>query len=95
MKAVFNGTIIAESEQTQVVEGNHYFPPASLKMEYFLPSDRHTTCPWKGEASYYHIRVGNVEKQNAAWSYPQPKEAARQISGYVAFYTHLVQVVED
>jgi len=94
MKAIFKGTIVAESDHTELVEGNHYFPPESVNMEYFHSSDRHTTCPWKGEASYYHIRVGEEEEKNAAWYYPQPKPAARQITNHVAFYTHLVKVVE-
>jgi uncharacterized protein (DUF427 family) len=95
MKAIFKGTIIAESENTEIVEGNHYFPAESVKMEYFKSSDRRTTCPWKGEASYYHLQVGDTQKENAAWYYPQPKPAAEQITDYVAFYPNIVQIVNN
>mgnify|MGYP005850905075 CR=1 FL=1 len=86
MKAVWNGAVLAESDETIVVEGNHYFPPQAVKMQYFQPSDTHTTCPWKGEASYYNVVVNGETNKDAAWYYPQPKEAARQIAGYVAFW---------
>ncbi|PIQ78404.1 MAG: hypothetical protein COV79_05300 [Parcubacteria group bacterium CG11_big_fil_rev_8_21_14_0_20_41_14] len=86
MKAVWNNTIIAESNNTIIVEGNHYFPPESVKKEYLEPSDYHTTCPWKGKASYYHVVVDGNKNENAAWYYPEPKEAARNITGYLAFW---------
>ena len=86
VKAVWNGTVLAESDKTIVVEGNHYFPPESVLREYMVESDRHTTCPWKGLASYYHVSVGGNTNKNAAWYYPAPKAAAQQIKGYVAFW---------
>ncbi len=86
MKATWRGKTLAESENTIVVEGNHYFPADSIKQEYFQPSDRHTTCPWKGEASYYDVVVDGETNAGAAWYYPQPKEAAKQIAGHVAFW---------
>jgi uncharacterized protein (DUF427 family) len=86
MKAVWNDAILAESDKTVVVEGNHYFPPESIKREYFRSSDKHTTCPWKGLASYYHVRVGEQINEDAAWYYPEPKEAAKSITNYVAFW---------
>lgn len=86
MKAVWRSTTLAESDQTIVIEGNHYFPPASIHREFFANSDKHTTCPWKGEASYYHIRVADQTLADAAWYYPEPKEAAKTIKAYVAFW---------
>lgn len=86
MKAVWNGVVLAESDQTRVVENNHYFPPESVKREYFVESPTHTTCPWKGVASYYTVAVNGQENKDAAWYYPQPKEAAKEITGYVAFW---------
>ena len=86
MKAVWNGTVIAESNETRIVESNHYFPPESVKREYFTDSATHTTCPWKGEASYYSVVVNGQENRDAAWYYPVPKDAAKEISGYVAFW---------
>ena len=86
MKATWEDTIIAESDKTVVVEGNHYFPPDSIKREYFSSSGTHTTCPWKGLASYYHVRVGDKSNQDAAWYYPEPKEAAKSIKDHVAFW---------
>ena len=85
-KAIWNGAVLAESDATIVVEGNHYFPPDSINRAYFKPSDKHSTCPWKGEASYYSIDVGGNVNKDAAWYYPQPKEAASQIKEYVAFW---------
>ncbi|MBC7243011.1 MAG: DUF427 domain-containing protein [Anaerolineae bacterium] len=93
MKAIWNGTVIAESDTTIVVEGNHYFPPESVRREYLQPSDTHTTCPWKGVASYYHVVVGDQVNRDAAWYYPEPKPAASHIKDYVAFWRG-VQVVE-
>ena len=86
MKAIWNGAVLAESNRTVVVEGNHYFPPDAIKTEYFKPSATHTECGWKGTASYYTIVVGEERNPDAAWYYPDPKEAARQITGYVAFW---------
>jgi uncharacterized protein (DUF427 family) len=86
MKATWNGAVLAESDDTVVVEGNHYFPAAAIRREHFRPSDTHTTCPWKGVASYYDVVVdGNVNK-DAAWYYPETKEAAKNITGRVAFW---------
>ncbi len=85
-KAVWNGVVLAESDHTEMVEGNHYFPPQSIKREYFQSSDRHTTCPWKGVASYYDIVAGGDSIKNAAWYYPEPKSAAANIKDHVAFY---------
>lgn len=86
MKAIWNDTVLAESDDTVVVEGNHYFPAASLREEYFRESDHHSVCPWKGTASYYDVVVGDAENDQAAWYYPQPKDAAAQIAGRVAFW---------
>jgi uncharacterized protein (DUF427 family) len=86
MKAIWNGVVIAESNDTVVVEGNHYFPADALKREYFRDSNHQTVCGWKGTASYYHIEVNGQRNENAAWYYPTPKEAARNIAGRVAFW---------
>ncbi|MFG3817124.1 DUF427 domain-containing protein [Limnothrix redekei] len=85
-KAIWNGTVIAESDRTEVVEGNHYFPPDTIKADYFQPSNTHTTCGWKGVASYYTIAVDGQTNPDAAWYYPEPKDAAKKIAGYVAFW---------
>jgi uncharacterized protein (DUF427 family) len=85
-KAIWNGAILAESDQCQVVEGNYYFPPNSINQEYFKQSNTHTTCPWKGLASYYTIEVAGKENPDAAWYYPTPKEKAKNIEGYIAFW---------
>jgi uncharacterized protein (DUF427 family) len=86
MKAIWNGTVIAESDDTVVVEGNHYFPPESVRREFVRASQTHTTCGWKGVASYYNIVVGDASNADAAWYYPEPKEAATEIKGRVAFW---------
>ncbi len=86
MKAIWNHTVIAESADTVVVEGNHYFPPESLQRQFFVPSDHTSTCPWKGEASYYHVVVDGRENRDAAWYYQTPKPAAAEIAGRVAFW---------
>ena len=86
VKASWENQILAESNHTIVVEGNHYFPPESIKKEWFKTSATQTTCPWKGPASYYHIQVGEKVNQDAAWYYPEPKEAARSIKNYIAFW---------
>ena len=85
-RAIWNGTVIAESPTTVVVEGNHYFPPESLKQEYLRPSSHATTCPWKGQAAYYDVVVDDQVNANAAWYYPAPKTAATNITGHVAFW---------
>lgn len=85
-KAVWNGVVLAESDQTIVIEGNHYFPPSAINPEYFRASSMHTTCYWKGLASYYDLAVGDRVNPNAAWYYPAPSEAAKEISGYIAFW---------
>jgi uncharacterized protein (DUF427 family) len=86
MKAVWNGTVVAESDDTVVVEGNHYFPPESLKAEYLLPSNTRTMCSWKGQASYHTLFVDGDANPDAVWFYPDPKEAAAEIKGRVAFW---------
>jgi uncharacterized protein (DUF427 family) len=86
MKATWNDKVIAESDATIVIENNHYFPPESVKQEYLQGSDTHTTCPWKGLASYYTISVDGRENKDAAWYYPDPKDAAAEIKGYIAFW---------
>jgi uncharacterized protein (DUF427 family) len=86
MKATWNGATIAESDSTVVVEGNHYFPSDSLNWDVLTPTDHRTTCPWKGEATYYSVVTGGQTNANAAWTYAEPKDAARQIKGHVAFW---------
>jgi len=86
MKAIWNHTLIAESNDTVVVENNHYFPPDSIKKEFFKESTTHTTCPWKGEASYYTIEVDGAENKDAAWYYPEVSELAKGIKDHVAFW---------
>jgi uncharacterized protein (DUF427 family) len=85
-KAIWEGTVLAESNQTIEVEGNQYFPPAAVKRDFFTPNDHHTTCPWKGLASYYDIEVNGKRNPSAAWFYPEPKPEAKQIKDYVAFW---------
>jgi uncharacterized protein (DUF427 family) len=85
-KAVWNGVTIAESDVFEVVEGNVYFPPDAIKREYFQDSETHTTCSWKGEASYFDVVVSNERHKDAAWYYVTPKDAAKQIKGFVAFW---------
>ncbi len=86
MKATWNGTVIAESEETIVVEGNHYFPPDAIQGDYLQDSGMHSTCPWKGEANYYDVVVNGESNKDAAWYYPETKEAANNIRNYVAFW---------
>ena len=93
MKAIWNGTTIADSDDTVVVEGNHYFPDSSLNSEFLKRSATHTHCPWKGIASYYHVVVDGKSNEDAAWYYPEPKPAASQIAGRVAFWKG-VQIIE-
>lgn len=94
MKAVLHGTVIAESDETIVVEGNHYFPPSSIRAEAFTPTDHSTRCHWKGDAAYYTVTVDGRSEENAAWYYPEPKDAAAEIKDYVAFYGSKVDVTE-
>ena len=86
MKAVWKDTILAQSADTVVVEGNHYFPPDSVKQEHLRESSTRTVCPWKGEASYYDVVVGEAVNHDAAWYYPDPKQAAKKIADRVAFW---------
>ena len=92
MKALWNDAVLAESPKTEVVEGNHYFPPDSIKRDHFTESATHTTCGWKGIASYYNVVVNGQTNKDAAWYYPEPLPAARNIAGYIAFWKG-VQVV--
>lgn len=85
-KAVWSDAVLAESEDIVEVEGNAYFPRAALKAEHFRPSDTRTVCPWKGEAHYFHVVVGDRVNEDAAWTYPEPKEAAADIKDRVAFW---------
>ncbi|GHO50128.1 DUF427 domain-containing protein [Ktedonospora formicarum] len=86
VKATWNGITLAESDKCVVVEGNQYFPPESVRREYLKESSTHTTCPWKGEASYYSVEVNGETNNDAAWYYPAPKEAANQIKDHIAFW---------
>ncbi|MBT8262262.1 MAG: DUF427 domain-containing protein [Bacteroidia bacterium] len=86
MKAIWNNQVIAESNDTVVIENNHYFPPESLNKDFINGSDTHTRCPWKGEASYYTLSVDGEENRDAAWYYPETSHAAKPIEGYVAFW---------
>lgn len=86
VKAIWKDTVIAESDRTEVVEGNHYFPPEDVDTSSFEESDHQTTCPWKGEASYKHVVVDGETNENAAWYYPAPKPEAKNIEGYYAFW---------
>ncbi len=93
MKAIWNGQVIAESQDTVIVEGNHYFPEGSIRKEFFSNSDHKTVCGWKGEASYYDVAVEGQINEASAWYYPQPKSAAAQITSRVAFWRG-IEVVE-
>ena len=86
IRAIWNGEVLAESDQTVVVEGNHYFPEADIRAEYLKPSQAHSTCPWKGEASYRSVVVDGRRNDDAAWFYPSPKDAAKEITDRVAFW---------
>ena len=86
MKAIWNDVIIAESEDTIVVENNHYFPAHAVKTEYLVTSNKNSVCPWKGLASYHSIEVGGKLNKDAAWYYPEPKEAAKEIKDHIAFW---------
>jgi len=93
VKAIWNNTVLAESDDTVVVENNHYFPNSSLRMELFILSESTSHCPWKGDASYYSVVVNGKENKDAAWFYSKPKKAAQEIKDHVAFW-HGVEVVE-
>ncbi len=93
MKAIWNGEVLAESDETVVVEGNHYFPPSSIKQGLFEGSDTRSHCGWKGEAHYYNVVAGGETNADAAWFYPAPYDAAKQIQDHVAFWRG-VEVVE-
>ena len=86
MRAIWKSGIIAESESTVVVEGNHYFPPESVVKKHLKPSQTTTVCPWKGTAHYYNVVIGGEENRDAAWYYPDPKEAAMEIKNRIAFW---------
>ena len=90
MKAIWKDTVLAESNDTVVVEGNHYFPADALSREHFRPTEHQSVCPWKGTASYYDVIVGDQVNANAAWYYPTPKDAASEIRGRVAFWRGVV-----
>jgi uncharacterized protein (DUF427 family) len=94
MKAIWNGVTVAASDDTVVVEGNHYFPADSVDAQYLVDSDAHTTCPWKGEASYKSLSVNGETNPDAAWYYSAPKDAAAEIKDRFAFW-HGVEVVES
>jgi uncharacterized protein (DUF427 family) len=86
MKATWNNEVIADSDNTVVVEGNHYFPSGSVNKDHLQPSSTHTVCPWKGEASYYNVVVNGETNKDAAWYYPEPKDAAAEIKNCIAFW---------
>lgn len=86
MRAIWNDKVIAESDATVVVEGNHYFPLSSVDQEVLRPSSTHTVCPWKGTASYWSLEVDGATNSDAAWTYPEPKDAAAEIKDHVAFW---------
>lgn len=86
MKAIWKDTVIAESDKTVVIENNHYFPEDSINKEFFRESETHTTCPWKGVASYYSLEVEGEKNKDATWYYPEPKDAAKAIKNHVAFW---------
>ena len=85
-KAIWEGAVLAQSDRTVQVEGNHYFPLESITCEYFQPNQQHTVCPWKGTASYYDVVVNGKTNPSAAWYYPEPKSAAKQIKDHIAFW---------
>jgi len=93
MKAIWNDEVIAESNETVVIEGNHYFPASSVNEDFLKPSDTVYECPWKGTANYYNLSVAGAENPDAAWYYANPKDAAKEIAGHVAFGNE-VQIVE-
>ena len=90
MKAIWENRVIAESGEAVVIEGNHYFPPMSVKREYLDESDYISVCPWKGEAHYYDIVVDGKRNNDAAWYYPDPKKEAENIKGFIAFWKEVI-----
>ena len=94
MKAIWNDEVIAESNETLVIEGNHYFPASSVNDDYLKPSDSTTVCPWKGTANYYTLSVAGAENPDSAWYDATPKDAAKEIAGHIAFWNG-VQIVEE
>jgi len=94
IKAIWNGQVLAESDETVVIEGNHYFPPAAVKQDFLSPSDTTSFCGWKGDCSYHNVVVGDQENADAAWYYAEPYERAEKIRGHVAFWKG-VEVVES
>ena len=94
VRAIWKGAVLAESDETTVVEGNHYFPAPSVAAEYLRPSERTSVCPWKGTASYFDVTVDGSVNARAAWYYPRPKPAAREIAGRVAFWKG-VEVIDE
>ena len=90
MKAIWNDVVIAESNETVIVEGNHYFPKESVKWDFFKPNHSHTTCPWKGVASYYDIEIKGEVVPAAAWYYPEPKPAASMVKNRIAFWKGVI-----
>jgi Uncharacterized protein conserved in bacteria len=94
MKATWNDVVLAESDDTVVVEGNHYFPPESLNKDYFKKSEHRTTCPWKGKAHYYDLVHNGNRAEDSAWYYPDPSDEASELKDHVAFYTSQVEVTE-
>jgi len=97
VKAVWKGKVVAEAKKDEVIllEGNVYFPPEAVRKEFLRESDTHTTCSWKGEASYYHVVVDGKVNEDAAWYYPEPKEAAKVIKGYIAFWRGVEIIWDD
>ena len=91
-RITFNGTVIAESDDTVIIEGNHYFPPDSVRWEHLAENRQHTTCWWKGEASYYDVQADGETSESAGWTYHDPSQEASRIEDYVAFYRHKVTI---
>ena len=89
-RAIWNDVVVAENDRTVVVEGNHYFPPEAVKKQFLVPSETTSVCPWKGTASYYSLERGDERNEDAAWFYPDPKDAAAQIKDHVAFWRGVV-----
>ncbi|MBS9524325.1 DUF427 domain-containing protein [Litoribacter ruber] len=94
MKAIWKDTVLAESNETILLENNHYFPAKSVNMQYLKESANTSTCPWKGHAKYYHVEVNGEQNDNSAWYYPEPKAAAEDIKGHIAFYKGVEIVTE-
>jgi len=93
MKAIWRDQVLAESDETIVIENNHYFPPSSINLEYLVSSKTETSCAWKGVASYYNVEVDGNKNIDAAWYYPSPKDAASEIKDYVAFWRD-IEIIE-